>query len=106
MLWVEGADKVSYEGMPPDLLGVMVSFTEQDKWDNFKAVLECAVAIHATVAVSGTIDVRQSIIRASTRASVFEEQKELISAATFQKRVEENFIWKQEDPSSYYDVYS
>lgn len=84
----------------------MVAFTNQDKWNNFRAVLECAVAIHASTSDPDVIDDRSSLIRASTRASVLEEQKDLITATLFQQQLSENNIWKNEDPSAYYDVYS
>ena len=35
-----------------------------------------------------------------------EEQKEMPTAMEFQERVAQNNIWKNEDPSPYYDVFS
>lgn len=69
---------MKYEGIPPPLIPVMAAFSEEDKWIKFRATLECAVAIHASTANSDMFDDRASLIRASTRASVMEEQKELI----------------------------
>jgi len=43
-------------------------------------------------------------MRASTLH--LEEQKEMPTAQQFDELVAQNNIWKKEDPSPYYDVYS
>lgn len=93
---------VRYQNLPRELEGLMYNYQEDERWDSFKEVLECLTAMHATNTME--IDPRQSLIHASTM--ILEEQKALPSAAEFRERMSEANIWKNQDPSPFYDVYS
>jgi len=94
---------VLYDGLPDELCGIIIHFNEEERWNNFKAVLECTVTLHAAITVESANE-HQSIMRASTM--VLEEQKDLPSEDQFQQMIQRNNIWKQGDPSPFYDIYS
>lgn len=96
-------EQVLYENLPDELQCIIDNFNSHEKWNNFKEVLECSVALHAAIAVESP-DQRQSIMRASTLN--LEEQKAMPSAQQFQEKVAQNNIWKNIDPSPFYDVFS
>ena len=54
-----------YENLPDELQCIIDNFNSNEKWNNFKEVLECSVALHAAIAVESS-DARGSIMRAST----------------------------------------
>lgn len=58
-------EQVLYEDLPMELQCLVDNFNSNEKWNNFKEVLECSVALHAAIAVESS-DCRQSIMRAST----------------------------------------
>ena len=76
--------------LPAELEGIVFHFNHQEKWDNFKEVLECSVALHAAIAVEASNE-HQSIMRASTLK--LEEQKQLPSNDQFQQMIQQNYIW-------------
>ena len=80
----EETSQIIYKNLPRELEGLITNFNAQERWDNFRAVLECSVALHAAISVESSGD-NQSIMRASTM--VLEEQKDLITAEEFNGRV-------------------
>ena len=60
----EATGQVQYENLPRELEIMVENFNQQEKWDNFKAVLECSVALHAAITVESS-GAHQSIMRAS-----------------------------------------
>ena len=65
-----------FDGLPDELVGIVVHFNEEERWNNFKAVLECTVTLHAAITVESQNE-HQSIMRASNLC--LEEQKNLPS---------------------------
>lgn len=61
------------------------------------------MTLHAAVAVEDCNE-HQSIMRASHM--VLEEQKDMPSENQFAQMIQANDIWKQGDPSPFYDIYS
>jgi len=82
----EETQQIMYDNLPRELDGLITNFNAQERWDNFRAVLECSVALHAAISVESSDD-RQSIMRASTM--MIEEQKTLPTAAEFNGRIAE-----------------
>lgn len=44
-----GQTEVRFTGLPPELEPIVIHFNAQEKWQNFKEVLECSVALHAAI---------------------------------------------------------
>ena len=49
---------VVLEGLPPEVDAYSYNYTNQEKWENYKEVVECLVTMHATLsgAISETRD--------------------------------------------------
>ena len=44
-------EQVIYKNLPDELLIMAQNFNQNEKWENFKEVLECSVALHAAITV-------------------------------------------------------
>ena len=99
----EETEEVNYINLPDELQIMTDNFNQREKWENFREVLECSVALHAAIVVESA-NANQSIMRASN--FVAEEQKQMPSTQQFEQLMQQHNIWKNEDPSPYYDVYS
>ena len=61
----ESTQQVTFRNLPQVLAGITENWSVQERWESFHHVLECSVAIHATIAIESR-DARQSIINASS----------------------------------------
>ena len=49
----KGGMTVTLKNLPPEVDAYSYNYTNQEKWENFKEVIECLVTMHATL--SGAI---------------------------------------------------
>lgn len=86
---------VELEGLPPEVDAYSYNYTNQEKWENYKEVVECLVTMHATL--SGAIsETRESSGSSSSMPSAQGFQMDLAQYASFKKT----------DPSAHYDITS
>ena len=88
---------VVLKNLPPEVDAYSYNYTNQEKWENYKEVIECLVTMHATL--TGAIS--------DTRATITESMEaEMPTTQNFQQDLSTHAHFKTEDPSLYYDITS
>ena len=87
---------VILQNLPPEVDAYSYNYTNQEKWENYKEVIECLVTMHATL--SGAIS--------ETLTQSAEGEPSLPSTQAFQSDLQTYAVFKTEDPSRYYDITS
>ena len=88
---------VELKHLPPEVDAYSYNYTNQEKWENYKEVVECLVTMHATL--SGAITETLS-------ESTDESSSAMPSTVSFQDDLKNHAQFKQEDPSVHYDITS
>ena len=95
-----GTMNVTLKNLPPEVDAYSYNYTNQEKWENFKEVIECLVTMHATL--SGAI----ADTRRTTVTSEGSDEVEMPTTQNFQQDLVTFAQFKTEDPSTHYDITS
>lgn len=88
---------IELKNLPPEVDAYSYNYTNQEKWENYKEVVECLVTMHATL--SGAM---MDTVSESTDASM----EAMPTTSNFQDDLRNYAVFKEEDPSVHYDITS
>jgi len=90
---------VELQGLPAEVDAYSYNYTNQEKWENFKEVIECLVTMHATLSGAITETMETPGGGDSTMGS-------MPSTVTFQQNSSQFSQFRTDDPSLFYEITS